>query len=58
MVTLPPEECPRGVPQAGTPRHHSLEVWGPGGFPSGPVQDFSLLATEDEGATDLYRGAV
>lgn len=30
MVTPPPEECPREVPQAGAPRHHNLEVWGPG----------------------------
>ena len=51
MVTPPPEECPRGVPQAGAPRHHNLEVWA-------QVQDFSLLATEDEGAMDLYGGAV
>lgn len=52
MVTPPPEECPRGVPQAGDPRHPT--TWRCGA----QMQDFSLLATEDEGAMDLYGGAV
>lgn len=49
MVT-PPHEVSQGSPLGWSPpRHHRSEVWGPSVvFPSGPVRDGSLLATEEE----------
>lgn len=60
MVT-PPHEVSQGSPigwRPPPPRHHRSEVWGPSVvFPSGPVRDGSLLATEEE-ITELYGDAV
>lgn len=58
MVTPPPEECPRGVPQAGDPRHCSSEVWGPGDFPIWPCAGLQPAGDRGRGGHGPVRGAV